>query len=110
MALGHGESPWMAKLGDLEYSGSGLHVHFLHPLHPRMQVSLDDFVGALSFLRTQGILACEPPKLSSPGYFKLSWAQRKALGICKCTGRAGGNWHLGQVRAVRSALLRSPWF
>ena len=107
------------KLGDLEYSGSGLPLHFLHPLHPRMQVSLDDFVGVLSFLRTQGILACEPPKLSSPGVLQAKLGTVKGSGNLQvypgATGRSGGNarlncGQLSQVRAVRCALLRSQWF
>ena len=107
------------KLGDLEYSGSGLPLHFLHPLHPRMQVSLEDFVGVLSFLRAQGILACEPPKLSSPGVLQAKLGSAKGSGNLQvypgATGRSGGNarlncGQLSQVRDVRSALLRSQWF
>ena len=118
-------SPWPrritmdGKLGDLEYAGSGLAMHFLHPLHPRMLVSLDDLDSVLTYLRSQGILASEPPKLVSPGVLQAKFGHAKGAGNIQvypsATGRSTGNARLncgqtGQVQIVRSALLKSQWF
>lgn len=107
------------KLGDLEYAGSGLAMHFLHPLHPRMLVSLDDLDSVLTYLRSQGILASEPAKLVSPGVLQAKFGHAKGAGNIQvypiATGRSTGNARLncgqtGQVQIVRSALLKSQWF
>lgn len=107
------------KLSDSVYDGSGYPMHFLHPLHSRLMVGLDDLDRVLSHLRSQGILSSEPPKLVSPGVLQAKFVTVKGSGNIQvypsATGRSGGNVRLNcgstsQVRALRTALLKSQWF
>lgn len=107
------------KLSDSVYDGSGYPMHFLHPLHSRLMVGLDDLDRVLAHLRSQGILSSEPPKLVSPGVLQAKFGSVKGSGNIQvypsATGRSGGNARLNcgstsQVHTLRTALLKSQWF
>eukprot|EP00438_Fugacium_kawagutii_P010747 Skav218263 [mRNA] locus=scaffold2035:180053:192775:- [translate_table: standard] len=86
------------KLSDSVYDGSGYPLHFLHPLHSRLMIGLDDLDRVLGHLRSQGILSSEPPKLVSPGVLQAKFGTVKGSGNIQvypnATGRSGGNARL----------------
>ena len=119
MSLGHGVSPWLANLVIWNTLGLVyLCISFTPYTHACKCLWMILLASSLSFA-FRAFLLVNLPSCRPQGSFKLSWAQCKALGNLQvypgAMGRSGGNarlncGQLGQVRAVRSALLRSQWF